>query len=472
MGTIPAFPTIATLQNGYRRQRFSPLDVCEQMLELITLWQPKLNAFQHLAPESARAAATASSERSQIGQAIGPMDGIPLTIKDTNMVAGMPTRVGSKTTSSEPSEIDSPSVARLKEAGAIILGKTTTPEFGWKGITDSPLAGITRNPWNPDHSPGGSSGGAAAALAAGIGAIAHGTDGGGSIRIPASYCGLYGIKPSYGRVPHSPNDEPFATLVSNGPIARSVTDAAIMLNELKKPDHRDWRRLPEDPRDYTIGLEDGVRGWRIAYAPELGGAEVAPEIRRSTDQAVEQLARLGAEIVEPGPVIEPLQPVFQNYWLAGFASRIRGIDAPSRELLDPRFRSLAEEGLSVDAAAVQLGEAERARLGTNFNKLFVDCDILVTPTMPSTAPTIDTAYHSNNFDRWRDAVPFTVPFNLSGLPAASIPCGVGNTGLPIGLQIVGDQFMDHKVLRASRAFEATAQFDQPHSKLQEALVKI
>jgi len=290
MTDSPNFPTVADLLRAYRRGQVTPTAVAEAALARIRSLEPTLNAFQLLDEAGALEAAAAADARWAEGRPLGPLDGVPLTIKDIVATKGWPTLSGSRTVDGNgPWDVDAPSVARLREGGAVILGKTTTPEFGWKGMTDSPLAGTTRNPWDPAHTPGGSSGGAAAALAAGIGAIAHGTDGGGSIRIPANYCGLFGIKPTYGRVPHAPNDRAFATLSCNGPIARTVEDAALMLNVISQPDDRDWRALPPDGRDYRIGLDDGVRGLRLAYAPELGWAEVAAEVLAATEAAVKSL---------------------------------------------------------------------------------------------------------------------------------------------------------------------------------------
>jgi aspartyl-tRNA(Asn)/glutamyl-tRNA(Gln) amidotransferase subunit A len=371
--------------------------------------------------------------------------------------------------SNGPWEEDAPAVARLREAGAVILGKTTTPEFGWKGMTDSPLAGITRNPWNPALTPGGSSGGAAASLAAGVGAIAYGTDGGGSIRIPANYCGLYGIKPTYGRIPHAPNDRPFSTLSSGGPIARTVADAALFMNIIAQPDDRDWRALPPDGRDYRIGLDDGIGGLRLAYAPTLGGAEAAPEILAATDSAARLFADLGAIVETVDNVIAPLRPRFEAYWLAGFATRIRAMSEEKRALLEPDFRALAEAGLDVGIDVYLQGEAERSRLGVQFAAFHRTYDLLLTPTQPTLPPPVETRYHSAEFDRWRHAAPFTVPFNLTGQPAASIPCGISDSGLPIGLQIVGPRFADHLVLRASRAFESASHMNQTHPRLRASV---
>ena len=467
------YPTVTELGKAFGRGRLTPEAATEAALARIRATEPALNAFQLIDEDGAREAARASAKRWAAGQPLGPMDGIPLTIKDIVAPRGWPTLSGSLTERSNgPWDDDAPAVARLREAGAVILGKTTTPEFGWKGMTDSPLAGVSRNPWNTAHTPGGSSGGAAASLAAGVGAIAYGTDGGGSIRIPSNYCGLYGFKPSYGRVPHAPNDRPFSTLSSGGPIAHTVADAAIFLNIISQPDDRDWRALPPDGRDYRIGLDDGVRGLRLAYAPALGGAEVAPEILAATDRAVQLLADLGAAVETVGEVTTPLRPRFEAYWLAGFATRVRGMSEEKRALLEPDFRVLAEAGLDVGIEAYLQGEAERSRMGAEFAAFHRDYDLLLTPTQPTLPPTVETRYHSAQFDRWRHAVPFTVPFNLTGQPAASIPCAVSDTGLPIGLQIVGPRFADHLVLRASRAFEAASQMPLIHPRLRASVQQL
>ena len=456
MDEVFEYPTVSELIRAFRQGRLTPEEATDAALARIKATEPTLNAFQLIDEPGAREAAAASAKRWAEGRPLGPMDGIPLSIKDIVAMKNWPTLSGSKTVDSNgPFDEDAPAVARLREGGAVILGKTTTPEFGWKGMTDSPLAGITRNPWNPAHTSGGSSGGAAASLAAGVGAIAFGTDGGGSIRIPSNYCGVYGIKPTYGRVPHAPNDRPFSTISCGGPIARTVTDAALFMNVITQPDDRDWRALPPDGRDYRIGLDDGVRGLRIAYAPALGGAEVAAEILAATGEAVRAFQDLGAVVEEVGEVIAPLKPRFESYWIAGFATRVRGMSEEKRALLEPDFRTLAEAGLDVDIEEYLRGEAERIVLGLEFAALHRDYDLLLTPTQPTLPPTVETRYHSPEFDRWRHAVPFTVPFNLSGQPAATIPCAVSESGLPIGLQIVGPRFADHLVLRASRAYEAS-----------------
>ena len=271
----------------YRSCALSPVDAIGEALARIERFEPVLNAFTLVDGDGARTQARESEARGRDGAPSGPLDGVPVTLKDIVLTKGWPTLEGSRTVDPERDwNEDCPAVTRLREAGAIFLGKTTTPEFGWKGMTDSPLSGITRNPWNPDLTPGGSSGGAGASLAAGIGALALGTDGGGSIRIPASYCGLYGIKPSFGRVPHYPQESPYASVVCGGPLARSVADAALMLNVISRPDARDGFALPDDGRAWRDGLDDGVAGLRLAYAPGLGGAEVAPEVLSVVAEAV------------------------------------------------------------------------------------------------------------------------------------------------------------------------------------------
>ncbi|HTG97902.1 MAG TPA: amidase family protein, partial [Burkholderiales bacterium] len=247
------------LVEGFRKRTLSPVEVTKAVLARIEQFNPVLNAFNLVASDEAIRQATESEKRWTAGQPKGLLDGVPVSIKDIILTKGWPTLRGSKTIDPKgPWNDDAPVTARLREHGAVLLGKTTTPEFGWKGVTDSPLTGITRNPWNPAKTPGGSSGGAAAAVAAGMGPLAVGTDGGGSIRIPCAFTGLFGLKPSFGRVPAWPLS-PMGTVAHVGPMTRTVTDAALMLNVLSLPDERDWHALPHDNRDYRVGLEDGVK---------------------------------------------------------------------------------------------------------------------------------------------------------------------------------------------------------------------
>ncbi|MDH4362774.1 MAG: amidase [Acidimicrobiia bacterium] len=448
MSEIPT--TIHGLLAAYRRGLLTPIEVVDHHLTHLARVEPKLNAFAVVDRDGARKAAQHSTSRWQRGDRVGDLEGVPITVKDIVAMAGLPTREGSKVTSELKALVDSPVVARLREAGAVILGKTNTPEFGWKGITDSPAFGTTRSPWNPEFSPGGSSGGAAAALAAGVGVAAHGNDGGGSIRIPASYCGLIGLKPTFGRVAQAPVESPYATLVANGPLTRSVEDAALLLNVMSRPDIRDWHAIPHYSGDWRIGLNDGLRGVRIGYTERLGGAAVDPEVRRVCRSAVDRLAIDGYEVTELDEVIEPLRPQFEAYWKAGFAHRLRTIPTPRHNDLDPDFRKLAEEGLDVTVEEIDAAYAARARLVARMRRLHLDFDLLITPTMPTPPPRADVVYHSSVFDRWDHAVPFTVPFNLTGQPAASVPVGLTGLGLPIGLQIAANHFREDLILRAAR----------------------
>ena len=285
----------------YRTKQASPVEATKAALARIEKLNPVLNAFNLVAADQALAAAKESETRWMRGEPKGLVDGVPTSIKDLLLTKGWPTLRGSKTVDAKgPWNDDAPCVARLREHGAVLLGKTTTPEFGWKGVTDGPLTGITRNPWDPTKTPGGSSGGSAAAVAAGMGPLTVGSDGGGSIRIPCSFTGLFGLKPTFGRVPAWPLS-PFGTVSHVGPMTRSVADAALMLNVLSLPDARDWFGLPYDPRDYRIGLDDGVRGLRIAYSADLGYAPIDGEIAQIVKAAALRFGELGARVEERNP---------------------------------------------------------------------------------------------------------------------------------------------------------------------------
>jgi aspartyl-tRNA(Asn)/glutamyl-tRNA(Gln) amidotransferase subunit A len=291
--------TATELLQLYRTQQASPLEATESVLARIAKVDPALNAFCVVDPDAARAAARASTERWRKGAPQDLLDGVPVSIKDLILTKGWPTLRGSRTIDpKQPWDVDAPSVARLRDAGAVLVGKTTTPEFGIKGTTDNTLTGVTRNPWNPQMTPGGSSGGACAAVASGMGPLAIGTDGAGSIRIPSAFCGIPGIKPSFGRVPAFPLS-PMGTVAHIGPHARSVEDLALALTVLSRPDARDWTSLPYDPRDYRVGLNDGVRGLRVAFSPDLGYVKnVDPEVAAAVRRAADAFAALGAHVEE------------------------------------------------------------------------------------------------------------------------------------------------------------------------------
>jgi aspartyl-tRNA(Asn)/glutamyl-tRNA(Gln) amidotransferase subunit A len=270
------------------------------------------------------------------------------------LTRGWPTLRGSRTVDpNQPWDIDAPATARLREAGAVLLGKTTTPEFGCKGETNSPATGITRNPWNLNHTPGGSSGGTAAAVAAGLGPIGVGTDGAGSVRIPAAFCGNVGLKPSFGRVPAYPLS-PFGSVAHLGPHTMSVRDAALMTNVLKQPDARDWTSLPPDGSDYTVGLEDGIRGLRIAYSPTLGYAQnVHPEIAAAVHAAVQQLQALGAHVEQIDPGFEDPLDITTGLWFLGAYTLWKGLSPEQQAVADPDFQTEAELGAQLSALQIQ-----------------------------------------------------------------------------------------------------------------------
>ena len=465
------FLPAGVLVRQFAAAALSPVAVAERHLARLARVEPALNAFQVVNRDGALAAAAASAERWRAHRALGPLDGVPVTVKDNLDMAGLPTRHGSATTDAAPAAVDSPAVARLREAGAVILGKTTLPEFGWKALTDGELAGVTRSPWNLDHTPGGSSGGGAAALAAGVGTIALGNDGGGSIRGPASFSGLVGFKPSFGRVPHL-REGLFATVVADGPLALTVQDAADATAVLARPDARDWHALPAPPEGWLDALAPRLQGLRFAYAPQLGGAEPEPAVAHLVDAAVAALRAAGADIEAIGPVIAPLEQRFAALWFGGFARRLRGMSRAQRDLLDPQWRRLAERGQGVGLDEVLDAESERAALWRAFAELHRRYDLLLTPTMPGTAPPVTTIYHSEAYDRWRDAIPYTLPFNLTGQPALSLPCGVAGNGLPVGLQIAGPRHADRVVLEAGLAVEQVLAFPQPHPVLAARLAAL
>jgi aspartyl-tRNA(Asn)/glutamyl-tRNA(Gln) amidotransferase subunit A len=337
----------------------------------------------------------------------------------------------------------------------VIIGKTTTPEFGWKALGDSPLTGITRNPWDLSRTPGGSSAGAAAACAAGIAPLHVGSDGAGSIRIPSAFTGIFGFKPSFGRVPAHP-PSPMGLLSHIGPMARTVPDAALLLNVLSGADHRDPYALPHEDRDYLDGLEGGVRGWRIAYSPTLGYAKVDPEIADTTAEAARRFEALGAIVEEVDAIFESPRDALFTLWAAGAVQLLAGFPGARREVIDPGLVATAAEGVRISAAEYLGADLFRTTLARQMAKFHLNYDLLLTPMMPVPALPVGQDLNDPATERhWIDWSPFSYPFNLTRQPAASIPCGLTGAGLPIGLQIVGPLYADDRVLRAARAFEAT-----------------
>ncbi|WP_327403769.1 amidase [Streptomyces sp. NBC_01288] len=448
--------TAVELLDGYRRREFSPVDATRATLDRAEEIQPAVNAFVRLDADGALASAAESAERWRRGEPTGLLDGVPVTVKDILLQRGTPTLRGSKTIAEQGGwDEDAPSVARLREHGAVFIGKTTTPEFGWKGVTDSPLSGITRNPHDPSRTAGGSSGGSAAAVALGAGPLSLGTDGGGSVRIPAAFCGIFALKPTYGRVPLYPASA-FGTLSHVGPMTRDAADAALLLDVIGVPDARDWSGLDRAPGSFTEGLADGIRGLRIAYSPSLGGqVAVRPAVAAAVRRGVERLAALGAYVEETDPDFSDPVDAFHTLWFSGAARVTQKLAPRQRELLDPGLREICATGAGFSALDYLAAVDARMELGRRMGLFHERYDLLVTPTLPITAFEAGVEVpKGSGHRRWTGWTPFTYPFNLTQQPAATVPVGNDGDGLPIGLQIVGARHRDDLVLRAAHALFA------------------
>ncbi|MGW1884328.1 amidase [Streptomyces sp. NPDC001970] len=448
--------TARQLIAGYERGDFSPVDATRAVLERIEAVEPAVNAFVRVDAEQALAQADAATARRRRAEPLGPLDGVPVTVKDLLLQAGAPTLRGSRTVrpATAVRDEDAPAVARLREQGAVFVGKTTTPEFGWKGVTDSPLAGVTRNPYDVTRTSGGSSGGSAVAVALGAAPLSIGTDGGGSVRIPASFCGIFGLKPTYGRIPLYPAS-PFGTLSHAGPMTRDAADAALLLDVIAGPDWRDWSQLPPTAatsQGLAVGAA-GVKGLRIAYSPSLGGqVAVRPAVAAAVRGAVARLAELGAYIEETDPDITDPVDAFHTLWFSGAARLVQHLGAEQRELLDPGLREICAAGARASALDYLAAVDARMELGRRMGRFHTSYDLLVTPTLPITAFEAGVEVpRGSGHRRWTGWTPFTYPFNLTQQPAATVPCGVDADGLPIGVQLVAARHADALVLRAAHA---------------------
>lgn len=445
--------TATQLVDGYRKGEFSPVDATRAALDQAGRIQPAVNAFVRLDTDEALTRARESTERWRRGEPAGLLDGVPVTVKDILLLRGGPTLRGSKNIDPQGSwDEDAPSVARLREHGAVFLGKTTTPEFGWKGVTDSPLSGVTRNPYDVSRTAGGSSGGSAAAVALGAGPLSLGTDGGGSVRIPAAFCGIFALKPTYGRVPLYPASA-FGTLAHVGPMTRDAADAALMMDVISGPDARDWSALGPVDGSFVDALEGGVRGLRVAYSSSLGGqVAVQPAVAAAVRRAVEQLAGLGAHVSEADPDFTDPVDAFHTLWFAG-AARVTQLFGPhQRELLDPGLREIRDLGARHNALEYLAATDVRMELGRKMGLFHESYDVLVTPTLPLTAFEAGAEVpKGSGHRRWTGWTPFTYPFNLTQQPAATVPVGVDGDGFPVGLQIVAARHRDDLVLRTAHA---------------------
>jgi aspartyl-tRNA(Asn)/glutamyl-tRNA(Gln) amidotransferase subunit A len=397
---------------------------------------------------------------------------VPVAIKDTQLTRGWPRLVGSRTI--DPNQAwteDAPATARLRANNAVFFGKTTTPEFGWKPTTDSPLTGVTRNPWNLARSPGGSSGGSAAAVLAGICPLAVGTDAGGSIRIPASFSGIFGLKPTFGRVGVYPPSA-FGDVSHVGPMSRTAADAALLLDAMKGPDSRDWYSLPDAGIDYHRHVAEGsMKGKRVALSPTLGYAEPAPAVRAAVEAAAKVFADMGAIVELADPFAESPLATFQTLALAGFWALLRAMPPDKIAVMDPGLVATCRAGEAVTQEQLVEALAKRAVLGATMRQFFDRYEFLLSPTMPITAayaePRGDGQPDPANYQEW---LTYTWAFNLTRNPSASIPCGFAD-GLPIGLMVTGQLYDDLGVLQACHAYEQATAGVWPGDALAAALAK-
>lgn len=460
------------LIDRYRERKLSPVEVTRAALKRIAQLQPICNAFVLVMEEDALRAARESETRWQRGEPLGLVDGLPTTVKDLLLVRGHPTRRGSCTVDPDQAwSEDSASVARMREHGAVFLGKTTTPEFGWKGVTDSPLTGVTSNPWNTSLTPGGSSGGAAVAAALGMGVMHIATDGGGSIRIPAGFCGMFGFKPTFGVVPIHPHP-PAGTLWHQGPISRTVHDAARMLTVIAGREYRDFHAGPALGVDYRAGLDQGIGGMRVAYSRTLGYARVDAEVAELTERGVRALEHLGAHVEEIDLALSDPIDIMAPLWSVALAMGVQSMTAAQRAVVDPPLLDLAQPGFQVSALEYRALETRRESLARHFSELHRRFDLLVTPQLATTAfATRHEVPPGSDLKRWWQWSPFTYPFNLTQQPAATLPCGFAANGLPVAMQLVGARHADVTVLRACRAYEQIHPIPTPPLPRGEALVQ-
>lgn len=449
----PTEMTAVELVAAYGSGELSPVEATDAVLDRIEAADGEINAFCLVDRESALVQARAAEERWRAGHPQGLLDGVPISIKDIFLTEGWPTLRGSRAIDpDQPWTVDSPVAARLRADGMVFVGKTTTPELAWKGVTDSPLTGITRNPADPSTTAGGSSGGAAAAVAAGMGPVAVGTDGGGSVRIPASFCGIVGFKPTHGRIPMFPAS-PFGPLAHAGPMTRTVEDAALLMDILSMPDPRDPTSLAPPTRTFRGELARDLTGLHVAYSRDLGWAQVDDEVGSIVDAAVARIAAAGMVVEAEDPGFEDPREAFELLWATGAATLLRGMPG-ARETVDPGLGRIWDEGETSSGVEYLQARAVAAQLGITMGAFHERHNLLLTPTMPIVA---FEAGHDvppgSGLRGWPDWTPFTYPFNMTQQPAISIPCGTTAAGLPVGLQIVGPRHSDDLVLAAARWVE-------------------
>lgn len=445
--------TSQQLAAAFASGELSPVEVAQAALARAEAINGALNAFTIIDHDAALAAARASEARWRNGMALSPIDGIPTTIKDIVHFNGYDVRYGSRVTPDISDVPDAPAVQKLREAGVVFLGVTTTPEFGWKAVTDNRRDGTARNPWDHSKTPGGSSGGAAIAAATGAGVLHLGTDGGGSIRVPAAFTGIVGHKATFGQVPAYPASS-FGTVAHIGPMARTVEDTAAMLTAMSGRDLRDWTQPPVSmgaiaPRPINWS------GKTIGYwaAPPVGQTDSA--VRSAIEATLRDLELAGACVVEFAlPDADVLLEIFYRHWYVGSANRLAGIDECAHGDLDQGFLRAAQIGQSYSAVDRMSAEVARAQYGAKMDQAFEVLDFIISPTVPISPFNAGCDVpEGQGYGSWVEWSGFSFPINLSQQPACSVPCGFDADGLPIGLQIIGARGEDGKVLSAALTYQ-------------------
>ncbi|MCK0092975.1 amidase [Rhodococcus sp. F64268] len=450
----PTDMTAVELVTAYSAGELSPVEATRAVLDDIAEHDRDINAFCLVDEDRALEQARRSEERWRTGYAKGLLDGVPISIKDIFLTKDWPTLRGSQAVDADQAwDVDSPVTARLREDGMVFVGKTTTPEIAWKAVTDSALYGITRNPHDTTKTAGGSSGGSAAAVAAGFGPCSVGTDGGGSIRIPAAFCGVVGFKPTHGRIPLFPAS-PFGPLAHAGPITRTVEDAALLTDILSLPDPRDPTALAPPVMTFRGSLDRAVVGLDVAYSKTLGYVSVDPEVGDIIDRAVRRLADAGLAVTEADPGFgDPLE-AFEVLWASGAAAMLKNFPDGARDKVDPGLARVWERGETLSAVEYLDARAVAAAVGITMGTFHTTHNVLLTPAVP--IPAFEAGYDvppGSSATTWPQWTPFSYPFNLSQQPAISIPAGTTSAGLPVGLQIVGPRHSDDLVLAVARFAE-------------------
>jgi aspartyl-tRNA(Asn)/glutamyl-tRNA(Gln) amidotransferase subunit A len=447
---------------GYRAKQFTPSEVLEDLLTHVAHWEPHIKALYAFDPDGARAVAKASTERWQNGEPAGALDGVPVTIKDNIATKGVPVPLGAASNKLVPSPVDAPPAARLREAGAVIFSKTTMPDYGMLSSGLSSFHPLTRNPWNLAKNPGGSSSGAGAAGAAGYGPLHLGTDIGGSVRLPACWCGLVALKPSLGRIPIDP---PYVGRVA-GPMTRTVEDAALMMSVLSRPDRRDGMSLPPDNINWKA-LDKSPRKLRIGLMLDLGvGQPLEQEVRAVAVKAAEAFEAAGAVITEVDSVLtREMLDGLDNFWRARMWDDLSKLEPSERNKALPYIANWAARGAKLSGVDVVRGFNATMAIRAAAAKLFCELDYVISPVSPVVNFPAEFASPLNDPEKPFEHICYTVPWNMSENPAVSINGGFDKSGFPIGVQIVGRRFDDHGVLAMAKTFEGLRGPQKPWPKL-------